>query len=171
MYINPIKTNSSWPAKWWSLFLGKEINCFCTLKPQNRKTISKQKLLFSIKKEASNGTCNTPTPKKGSLTDQHMLKYKQTESAFLTLSKADGVRGSIARVEKQGQPHPSRRWPCYAFYMGTIRDREDLLNSKTEIHCSAHPTLRDGGIQCKHCCLLESPKWSFRNEKSKSFVV
>ncbi len=46
-------------------------------------------------------------------------------------------------------------------YSSIARDRDKIFNAKTELLYSAHPPLCDGGVQCKHFCLLDSSEWNF----------
>ncbi len=46
-------------------------------------------------------------------------------------------------------------------YSGIARDRDNILNAKTELLYSAHPPFCGGGVQCKHFCLLDSSEWTF----------
>ncbi len=46
-------------------------------------------------------------------------------------------------------------------YSGIARNRDNMLNAKTEILYSAHPPFCDGGVQCKQFCSIDSTEWNF----------
>ncbi len=46
-------------------------------------------------------------------------------------------------------------------YSGIARDRDNIFHAKTELLYNVHLPLCDGGVQCKHFCLLDSSEWNF----------